>query len=424
MDGAGIEDRFAVFVAAIGSVLGHARRAEHCEQYIAALNLPLERKSIEPIAARVDPTNVRQRHQALHHFVADAPWVDERVLRVCREFVVPELEKHAPIDALILDDSGFPKKGTHSVGVARQHCGVLGKVANCQVLVTASLASAMGSVPVAHRLYLPKVWAEDMERRQKAKVPKEVEFATKPEIGLALIDRLMSEGVEIPHVLGDAAYGDPSRFRADLTERGLTYTLGVTYNTTVWPPGKKPLPPSPRGKYVRRTKEHRPVQAAELAQSLDPKKFEEVEWAEGTKGKMTSRFAAIRVRPAQGEEKRTEAWPVQWLLIEWPEGEEAPTKYWLSTLPAKTPLKRLVYLAKLRWRIERDYQELKDELGMDHYEGRGWRGLHHHITLCIAAYAFLIAERLRLFPPPRPRLTFGLPPLPRGFKPRGSPGSG
>jgi SRSO17 transposase len=354
----------------------------------------------------------------MHHFVADAPWSDEAVLELCREYAVPLLEKQGGIDALIIDDTGIPKKGTHSVGVGRQHCGQLGKVANCQVLVTLSLAGVAGSVPVAHRLYLPKKWTDDPERCKKAKVPEGIEFATKPEIALAELDELIEAGVEIPRVLGDAAYGDPSEFRAALSDRAVMYTLGVTYSTLVWRPGQQALPPSPRGKYLRWDDEHQPIRAEELAlEHADD--FAEVEWTEGTKGTLKSRFAAVRVRPAQSDKQRTEPWPVEWLLIEWPESEEAPTRYWLSTEPEGTPIERLVYLAKLRWRIERDYQELKDEIGMDHYEGRSWRGLHHHVTLCVAAYVFLMAERLRLSPP-GDIAGLQLPALPQGFQPRGA----
>ena len=230
-------------------------------------------------------------------------------------------------------------------------------------------------------------------------------------------------------VVADAGYGSTTAFRDAVTARGLSYAVGVTEDTSVWPPGQAPLPPLPRStgrgrppRRVRRTTEHQPVALHALAHSLPPKAWHSVHWREGTRGTMNSRFAALRVRPAHRDEKRTEPRAVEWLLIEWPIDAKEPTKYWLSTVPADVELEDLVRLAKLRWRVERDFQELKDELGLDHYEGRSWRGFHHHGALCIAAYAFLAAERARLSPPEAVAFLRAAP-LPKGFKPRGSPGA-
>jgi len=303
----------------------------------------------------------------------------------------------------IVDDTGFPKKGTHSVGVTRQYCGVLGKQDNCQVAVSVSLACQTGSLPVAWSLYLPKEWAEDMPRREKAGVPYGVQFATKPTIALAQIERLMEQGAPRHCVLADAGYGVETAFRERLSELGVPYVVGVTGQVTVWPPGHVPLPPeaySGRGAIPKRqrlgeAKHQRPQSVKQLAFDLPPSHWQAIEWREGTNFTLRSRFARVRVRAAHRDNERKQLRPEEWLLIEWPEGHREPMKYWLSTLPQEVPLQRMVYEAKMRWRIERDYQDLKQELGLGHYEGRGWRGFHHHASLSIAAYGFLMVQQLR-----------------------------
>lgn len=259
-------------------------------------------------------------------------------------------------------------------------------------------------------------------------MPNDVEFMTKPQIALQLVDAMLAKGVPGAPVLADAGYGQSVEFRDSLTSRGLVYTVGVPRTTSVWPTGTGPLPPpsySGRGrrpKRVRRDDDHQPVTAQALAHSLPPVEWQEVEWREGTKGPMRSRFSVQRVRPAHRDHLRTEPRAEQWLLIEWPEGDAEPTRYWLSTQRLDIAVASLVHEAKLRWRIERDYQELKDELGLDHFEGRGWRGFHHHATLCIATYAFILAERARLSPPGA-RAIFGVqePAVPQGVPRRGTP---
>jgi SRSO17 transposase len=327
-----------------------------------------------------------------------------------------------------VDDTAFPKKGQHSVGVARQYCGVLGKQENCQVAVSVSVANDAVSLPVAYQLYLPESWARDRRRRRAVGVPDAVPFQPKWQIALGQIRNLQGEALPAAPVVADAGYGDTTEFRDALTTAAIPYAVGVKGDTTVWRPGAAPWPPKRGGgrgrppTRVRRTATHRPVKIKTLASELPPVAWRRVTWREGTRGAMRSRFARVRVRPAHRDENRSAPRPEEWLLIEWPAGEPEPTKYWLSTLPETTPIPDLVHLAKLRWRIERDYQELKDELGLDHFEGRGWRGFHHHGALCIAAYAFLAAERARLSPPVP--LAFLRPaPIPKGFKPRGSPGA-
>jgi SRSO17 transposase len=422
----GSEKRFEEYLEGLGAVLGHADRREPMRSYLVGLCLPGERKSIEPIAARVDPRHVRARHQSLHHFVSNAPWCEDAVLRVAREYVLEQMERHGAVAAWIVDDTGIPKKGRHSVGVVRQYCGVLGKQDNCQVAVTVTLANEAVSVPAAYRLYLPEVWATDPRRRREAGVPEEVIFKTKWQIALEQIDRLREEGLPPGPVVADAGFGVVTAFREALTERSIPYVVGITGQTTVWPPGTEPLPPPGyRGHgrpptLIRRTKSRRPVSIHDLARRLPASAWQTITWRQGNRGIMRSRFACIRTRPAHRDELRHRARETEWLIIEWPRGEAAPTKSWLSTLTADTPREQLIRLAKLRWRIERDYEELKQEVGLDHFEGRSWRGFHHHGILCIAAYAFLAAERARLSPP-EPLSFLRTAPLPRGFKPRGSP---
>ncbi len=420
------ERRFKKYVDRLASVLGHVDRVAPFRLYTTGLLLPGDRKSVEPMAARLVPERVRAAHQSLHHLVAQAEWSDRAVLSEVYEAVLPAIERHGPIRAWIVDDTGIPKKGSHSVGVAHQYCGNLGKQANCQVAVTLSIANAFASLPIAHQLYLPEEWTKSKVRRAKAGVPRGVRFATKPQITLEQIRAALAADVVPGVIVADAAYGNNTVFRDEVTKMGLQYIVSVQSNTTIWRPGEAPLPPRKRkgpgrrATLLRRTVRHAPVSMEELAAQLPPSAFRTVTWREGTAAALQSRFAAVRVRPAHLDTLRSTAREEEWLLIEWPKGEEKPRKYWLSTLPPSATLHELVEMAQSRWRIERDYQELKDELGLDHYEGRSWRGFHHHATLCIAAYGFLIAER-GAFPPGKDiRSAFRQSPLPDGYRPRGA----
>jgi SRSO17 transposase len=423
---ANTEDRFGEYLARLGEVVGHADRRAPLRAYMAGLLLPGERKSVEPMAAKVDPRNVESRHQSMHHFVAEAPWDAGVVIRAARDWALEQFERHAPIQAWIIDDTGIPKKGKHSVGVARQYCGVLGKQDNCQVAVSITLTNDVLSVPAAYRLYLPESWAEDKGRRRAAHVPEDVEFRKKWQIALEEIDRLLADGVPRAPVVMDAGYGTTTELRDALVARDLVYVAGIQGEVTVWPEGEQPEAPKPYGgrgrppTLLRRSADAKPVSATELALGLPKTEWRSIRWRGGTKGDMRSRFARVRVRAAHRDYWRSEPRPEEWLLIEWPTGEKGPTKFWLSNVSPEATFTDLVHLAKARWRIERDYQELKDEIGIDHYEGRGWVGFHHHGALCIAAYAFLVAERARLSPP-APLAFLQAAPVPRGFRPRGSP---
>lgn len=390
---------FEKYLEHLCGALGHADRNEGFMDYCRGLMLPLERKSVEPLAAHIDPLHVRAKHQSLHHFVAESCWSDKAVLERVREWVAPALGIEEGC-YWIVDDSGHPKYGKHSVGVAHQYCGNLGKTANCQVAVSLSLATGRGSVPIDYRLYLPKEWAEDAGRRKKAGVPEQVTFATKPEIALAQIRAAREAGVEPGVVLADAAYGDETAWRDGITELGLIYVLGIRPATTVWTPGREPLPPKawsgrgPKPKRLRRGPGHEPVAVKALAVNLPPECYRTVTWRDGTNAALSSRFTCLRVRPAHQTCQATAVRPEEWLLVEWPAGDEEPAGYWLSTAPAEATLEQLVFVAKMRWCIERDYRELKQEFGLSNYEGRNWRGFHHHATLCITAYGFLTAHRM------------------------------
>jgi len=419
--------RFSAYVDGLTSVIGHANRAKPLRDYCTGLMMPCDRKSVEPMAAMTAPERTAAQHQSLLHFVAEGNWCDERVLAKVREMVLPAIVRHGAIEAWIIDDTGFPKKGRHSVGVARQYCGELGKQDNCQIVVTLSIANHHASLPVAYRLYLPKEWATDRPRRRKAGVPKEVTFKTKPVIALEQLRWACAADLPRGVVLMDAGYGTDTDLRKSITELGLSYVAGIQPQTSVWAPGTGPQPPknwAGNGRppmLLRRDGKHQPISVKKLAIGLPTDAWRQVTWREGTAEPLCSRFARVRVRPAHRDYWLAESRPEEWLLIEWPQDAEAPTKYWFSTLPVNIALNKLVDTVKLRWRIERDYHELKQEVGLGHFEGRGWRGLHHHATLCIAAYGFLISER-EMIPPSATSSArlFKEVTIPETYRPRGS----
>ena len=400
-------DRFAAYVEELTGVIGHADRAVPLRDYCTGLLAAEGRKSVEPMAAVTAPSRVSVQHQKLLHFVGEGKWSDESVLAKVRAMVMPAIERHGPIEAWIVDDTSYPKQGTHSVGVHHQYCGQLGKQANCQVVVTLSIANHHASLPIAYRLYLPQAWIGDAARRAKAHVPAAIKFKTKPQIALEQIRAAHAAGVPRGVVLTDASYGSNKALRDGITALELTYAVAIVPTVKVRP--------------VRaHDAQERRVSVKDLALSLPKQAWRTITWREGTNERLRSRFARVRVRvaPIRGAAKCTE----ETLLIEWPAGEAKPTKYWLATVDQKMSFRGLVDIVKMRWRIERDYQDLKQEIGLGHYEGRGWRGFHHHGTLSIAAYGFLISER-ETIPPSEPRPTAGLekPALPSSYRPRGAP---
>ena len=418
------EARFESYADVMVETLGHADRAQPARWYLRGLMLPGPRKSVEPMAARLQPQAVRKTHQSMHHLVADSQWSDQALLAAVVREVAPALTKGGVPCYWIIDDTGVRKFGKHSVGVARQYCGQLGKTDNCQVAVSLSLATADGSLPLAYRIYLPKEWADDKTRCRDAGVPKEVGFATKGEIAWAQIEAALEagpgSGIARGTVLMDAGYGDEAAMRDRLSENGLTYAVGIGPATAVWWGEHQPADAPVQGNRGRRRSRlirddtHQPIGVRELAHALPSGSYRTQTWREGSNAALRSRFARVRVRTAHADRARAE----EWLLIEWPANEPEPTRYFLSTLPADISFKALVATVKMRWRIERDYLELKQEVGLGHYEGRNWRGYHHHASLCIAAYGFLMKERLACVKKTPARCK--APALPEGFRPRGA----
>src|SRR5205809_5027673 len=381
------EARFVKYLDGLTSVIGHADRAAPLKGYCTGLLAAEGRRSVEPMAAVTAPAGVSAQHQKLLHFVANAAWSDALVLAKVQEMVLPAIERHGAIEAWIVDDTSFPKQGKHSVGVHHQYCGQLGKQANCQVVVSLSVASHAASLPVAYRLYLPEAWTKNRARRTKAGVPKQIKFKTKPQIALEQIHWACESGLPRGVALMDAAYGRDARLRAGMTELGVPYAVGIVPTILMWAPGSGPRRVDKPMNNTGRRDEPELVSAKKVALGLPKQAWRTVTWREGSADQLSSRFARVRVRVGY-DKLIPEKLSPEWLLIEWPEGEAEPTKYWLSTLPENVSFTQLVDLAKLRWRIERDYPELKQEGGLGHYEGRGWRGFHHHATLCIAAYGF------------------------------------
>lgn len=388
--------------------MGRSERREALGSYVLGLLLDGERKSIEPIAARLvdDASEIEAMRQRLQQCVSVSPWADDEV----RRRLARKLDQEIPgVEALVIDDTGFPKKGTHSVGVARQYSGTLGRVDNCQVAVSLHLAAEMSSACISMRLYLPEAWTNDRERCAKVGVPETVSFQTKWEIALDQIDRAVEWGIRKHVVLADPGYGDCSEFREGLRSRGFNYLVGVQGSIVVWAPGTKPNAPVPRkpgqsGPERTRYKDgtDKPLSIEELSRQIGRHAYKKIVWREGSRGKQSSYFAAVRVRTAQRHAQGKPPGEEQWLLMQWPKNESQPTKFYLSSLPGDISVRGLVRYAKLRWRVERDYQEMKQEVGLDHFEGRSWRGFHHHATLCAVAHGFLALRRALFSPEDEP----------------------
>jgi SRSO17 transposase len=377
--------------------LGHARRRRWCEAYLRGVLLDGQRKSIEPMAARLQKIEQGEEdyEQALQQFINQSPWDEQTVLDSLQGWIGRELG----VDGfLIIDDTGFPKQGEHSVGVARQYTGTLGKIANCQVAVTLQLATGRDVVGIDTQLYLPEAWCDDRERCRRAGIPDTVGYEPKWQLALKMIQRAKSNGLG-GVVLADSLFGTVTEFRQQLDADGWTYCVGIDSTLKVIA-ADADLGPVP--KYLGRGQPPtRPLKVRAGATSSNVKEwavqhakdFRRVTWREGSKGQMTGRFAAWRVRPAHKLSAGKEPLEACWLLIEWPSDADHPAKFFFSNLSANASLKRLVATAKSRWWIEHSYRELKDELGLDHFEGRSWRGWQHHVVLVLAAYAFL--QKLR-----------------------------
>jgi len=382
-------ERLKGFLDEILVTLGRSERRRWGDVYVRGLLSTGGRKAAASMATRVSDGNV----QALQQFIGQSPWPWEPLRKGLALKMVEALH---PTAAWVVDDTGFPKKGDHSVGVARQYSGTLGKIGNCQVAVSLHYATDDAAVPLDFTLYLPEEWLEE-ERRHKAGIPEDVTFQPKWSLSLTLIDRALAWGVPRGVIVADAGYGSSTEFRTGLAERELLFVVGIQNTTTVWVDTDNLVAPPAgrRGRPRRKPVEvGKPLSVAEVSQRWSQASWQRVTWREGTKGPMTSRFAAALVLPSHSYQHGGAKENTLWLLAEWPEDEAAPTKFWLANLPEDISLLSLVRLAKIRWWIEQGYQQLKDELGMDHYEGRSWQGWHHHVTMTMLAFAFLTLESL------------------------------
>jgi SRSO17 transposase len=402
--------RMGEFVRTIGAGLSAPQRRRFAE-YAQGLLLPGERKSMEPLAARLDPEHAMARYKTFQRFISVSHWDDHAVRRAGFRWAEGALLRGKPPLAWLVDDTGFPKQGKHSVFVQRQYSGTLGKVGNCQVAVSLSVCTESQSLPLDFELYMPEKWAKDRGRRKACKVPTGLKFRTKPEIALDMIDAAVRDGIPVGPVVADSAYGEDSAFRETLDLLGLYYMVGVHGPTTVYTPAGL-------------ASDKAWMSVLDVGKALGRRAFKTVSWREGTKGKLESEFVALRVHARRdgGAVFRSEDEQDLWLLMEWPKDETEPTKFSFSNRPASAAIADLVFLAKCRNWIERDYQDLKGELGLDHFEGRSYIGWHHHVSMCLAAYAFLLTLQSEAFPPGASCLLEALaPPLSsRAPRPRGA----
>ena len=394
MDGAGVGRLQQFFLVDIGKHLQRPEQRASFATYAYGLLTDGERKSVEPIASRAtgDGRECQRMHDRLLHFVGDSPWDDRAVRREAASYVVGVLGAREPVTTWIVDDTGFPKQGTHSVGVQRQYTGTLGKIGNCQIGVSLVVATRTEHVPIDFALYLPRSWTEDAARRVEAKIPDEVVFKTKPELALDLLRRAVDDKVPGEVLLADAAYGESFEFREQVRDLGLDYAVAIQSMTKVWL-----LDAASRRRFE-------PLSVGEIASCLGRDHFRRYTWRAGTnqtprRGKLASRFWFRRVKVAHADGTATAQREPVWLVVEWPDDEPRPTKYVLTTLPRRMTKKNIIRTIKERWRTERVYEEMKGELGLDHFEGRSFRGWHHHVSVVLCCYAFIVAERVRHFPP-------------------------
>jgi SRSO17 transposase len=385
-----VQQRFDQFLERVGDVLGNDGRRASFATYAMGLLGDGERKSIEPISARAcaDPLTAEAAHQRLLHFATDAKWSDAAVRRVASDYVLGAMTQREPVEAWIVDDTGFLKQGSHSVGVQRQYTGSAGKVANCQIGVSLSVATRTEHAPIDFELYIPESWANNPQRRAEARIPETLRFMTKPELGLEMIRRAIKSGVPPGLVLADSAYGSSRAFRQEVRSLGLHYAVATDPKTTVRLIGNDGKP------------NERAISVRKLARDIwERGGFRRCTWRQGSKTALSALFALRRVVPAHGGKPTLEEREHLWLLIEWRETEPTPSNYFLVSIPERMTTKQLVRIVMQRWRTERIYEDLKNELGLDHFEGRKFSGWHHHVSVALCCYAFVATERVRHFPP-------------------------
>jgi SRSO17 transposase len=389
-DGAA-QGRLDQFLGIIGNVLGEDRRKASFAHYAFGLLGDGERKSVEPIAARAcpDPAKLDAMHQRLLHFLNESRWSDEEVRLEATRYAVAAMTASAPVDAWLIDDTGFLKQGKHSVGVQRQYTGSAGKITNCQIGVSLGIATASDHIAVDFELYLPRSWADDAARRREAGVPADVRFKTKHELALEMVRRAVAADLPRGVVLADSAYGNSFAFREELTRLGLDYAVAIDSSTKLFVVGDAD----------QSNAESISARDLGLRLAYRPKAYRRITWRDGTRGPLGARFVFRRVVPAK-DNGADPAWrQVVWFVAEWRDDEVQPSHYYLVTLPTDWSRRRLVRLLKERWRVERTYEDLKGELGLDHFEGRRFAGWHHHVSVALCCYAFVVAERVRRFPP-------------------------
>jgi SRSO17 transposase len=380
------ERRLAQYLDQIGGLLGNERRRASFAMYTMGLLSESERKSLEPLAARWSgaPEHASAAHQRLHHFIANTSWSDHEVRLAAAQYAIAAMKERDPVVAWVIDDTGFLKQGKNSVGVQRQYTGSAGKTTNCQIGVSLSITTRTEHLPIDFALFLPASWTEDPERRREAKIPEELTFKTKHDLALGMIEQAARDQIPGTIVLADSFYGHSRPFREAVGLLGFDYGMAVYATDKMWTLDR------------RGHRQGDPRSAKDIARDLGPKAFRRCTWRGGTNRKLSSRFALLRVKvPCEPGLAPT----AEWLLIEWPMGEDEPTGYFLTTLPRKMSKKQIIRLIKERYRTEQAYEELKGELGLDHFEGRSFPGWHHHVSVVLCAYAFLVAERSRAFPP-------------------------
>lgn len=379
--------RLEEFLNLLGAHLRDKRKRASFAMYAFGLLGEGDRKSVEPIAARVcggSPLEVNRTHHKLLHFLGSSKWDDRKIRQVAAEYAISAIEQREEITTWIVDDTGFLKQGEHSVGVQRQYTGSAGKVANCQIGVSLAVATSTQHLPVDFELYLPRSWAEDQEKRRKVRIPEEVQFKTKPALALDMVARAHDAGIPGDIILADSAYGDSNDFRNGIRFLGFDYGVGIKRSTNV-------VRVHPNGKLYGET-----MSVAKLSENLS---FRKMVWREGSNTTLHSRFAFARVKTTHDDGLDIDERETVWLVVDWPEGEEAPSKFFLTTLPGRMSRRKTVRILKERWRTERMYEDLKGELGLDHFEGRSYPGWHHHVSVVLCCYAFVISERARSFSP-------------------------
>ena len=380
--------RLQQYLGRLGTHLKDHRKRESFAIYAFGILGDSDRKSVEPIAsiACADPERAKRMHDKLLHFVGHSEWSDEMVRLEATRYVCEVLAEQEPVTTWVIDDTGFLKQGKHSVGVQRQYTGSAGKIANCQIGVSLEIATSTQHAPIDFELYLPESWANDPVRREQARIPDDLQFQTKIELALGMIERAKHAKIPGEVVLADSAYGESSEFRTAVRSHGLDYAVGI-HSTTK----------------VRRIRANgrlgKPMSVKDLARTIPCRKRRKLRWREGTNGTLWGRFSFSRVKTTHDDGTPIDEREEQWLVIEWPLDDDQATKFYLTTLPRRMSHKQNVRIIKERWRTERMYEDLKGELGLDHFEGRSFHGWHHHVSVVICCYAFVVAERARAFPP-------------------------